>query len=176
MVTCEVAGARWSSVEMYYLSTRLFIICVCILPLFRACRYYTACVTRMDVAVSNDIFLEKGLFVRAAAAMDEEVDGESELRFVQAVSDHFRGFSEDECTTLAAAMSILTFQKGEQIIAKGEIATWFGVLLRGSLSVTNRSAHLEPRQAGTKAKGQTALTCSHPDASAFPPPAAWPRG
>lgn len=74
---------------------------------------------------------------RASNAVTNAVAGRNmtfaELQRVQAVSTHFRGFDESEVRRLAAAMSVVEFKEGEKIIEKGEEASWFGILLRGTM-------------------------------------------
>ena len=55
------------------------------------------------------------------------------LRGVQAVSRHFHGFDDYEVRVLAKAMSMVEFHEGDSIIEKGETASWFGVLLSGTV-------------------------------------------
>ena len=55
------------------------------------------------------------------------------LRGVQAVSRHFHGFDDYEVRVLAKAMSMVEFHEGDSILEKGETASWFGVLLSGTV-------------------------------------------
>ena len=74
--------------------------------------------------------------VDRAPRRDRMVDlavAEDELRSVQSVSAGFHGFDDDEVALLAQRMSVVEFSDGEQILCKGEDASWFGVLLRGEL-------------------------------------------
>ena len=77
---------------------------------------------------------------------ESEMDVESkaaELRSVQMVSTAFHGFDDDDVHVLATAMQVVPFKAGDQILQKGEAATWFGILLQGYLDVLiNSSAGL----------------------------------
>lgn len=54
---------------------------------------------------------------------------------IQSVSAHFSGFSNDEVDRLAAHMSVMSFHMGQTIMQEGEQGSWFGVLLRGTVTV-----------------------------------------
>lgn len=55
---------------------------------------------------------------------------------LQTISQNFRGFSSSELSTILEYMSTMRFVDGEHIIVKGEIGTWFGLLLKGRLAVS----------------------------------------
>ena len=57
------------------------------------------------------------------------------LATVQATSAVFCGFTDSEVDALSDHFSVMTFDKGQTILERGETGTWFGVLLSGTLSV-----------------------------------------
>ena len=63
------------------------------------------------------------------------VVAEDYLRKVQLVSEHFHGFDDDDVQTLARTMDVVTFKEGEQILQRGEPASWVGIVLEGDLDV-----------------------------------------
>ena len=69
---------------------------------------------------------------------DTELDGSAGAEYlnqVQSVSTYFHGFDRDDCEALATAMSIVKFEKGDEILRKGEPASWAGIVLEGDLDV-----------------------------------------
>ena len=47
----------------------------------------------------------------------------------------FRGFDEEDVAVLCTRLSITPFRAGEMIVAKGEAASWVGIILQGDLEV-----------------------------------------
>ena len=63
------------------------------------------------------------------------------LAQTQQCSQYFRDFDFQQLLTLAHELSVLEFVEGEKIIVEDEQATFFGVILEGSLApVRARSA------------------------------------
>ena len=63
------------------------------------------------------------------------------LAQTQQCSEYFRDFDFQQLLTLAHELSVLEFVEGEKIIVEDEQATFFGVILEGSLApVRTRSA------------------------------------
>ena len=60
---------------------------------------------------------------------------EEELRRVQTISTAFHGFDEDDIRALATSIQVVAFKRGEDILRKGESASWFGIVLQGTLDV-----------------------------------------
>ena len=54
---------------------------------------------------------------------------------MQLVSHQFRGFDDSDVQFLSQRMELIPFRPGEMILAKGEPATWTGVVLEGQLGV-----------------------------------------
>lgn len=56
------------------------------------------------------------------------------LAQTQQCSKYFRDFDFQQLLTLAHELSVLEFAEGEKIIVESEQATFFGVILEGSLA------------------------------------------
>ena len=54
---------------------------------------------------------------------------------VQQKSEVLHGFNEDEIFQLANRLSVMAFDEAQTILQQGEIGSWFGILLSGSLRV-----------------------------------------
>ena len=61
------------------------------------------------------------------------MDAGTELHSVQAISSYFHGFDHHEVQRLAGAMTMAEFREDEKIMEKGEQASWFGLVLRGTV-------------------------------------------
>ena len=61
------------------------------------------------------------------------MDAAVELRSVQTISTQFHGFDESEVQRLAASMTVAEFKENETVVQKGERASWFGLVLRGTV-------------------------------------------
>ena len=57
------------------------------------------------------------------------------LTAIQAVSEDFRGFSERHLDDLMSVLSFVEYDQGEELVTMGEEASWFGLLLGGTLEV-----------------------------------------
>ena len=57
------------------------------------------------------------------------------LTHVQSLSEHFKGFSEDELQQLGDHVTVMRFEEKDVVVQEGDEGTWFGVLLEGSVSV-----------------------------------------
>eukprot|EP00966_Prymnesium_polylepis_P168416 3893829-Prymnesium_polylepis.1 len=60
---------------------------------------------------------------------------EEQLRRVQTISTAFHGFDDDDIRALATSIQVVAFKRGEDILRKGESASWFGIVLQGTLDV-----------------------------------------
>ena len=91
---------------------------------------------------------------RNVLAMDEvNVEAENfreQLDSVQKTGMYFHGFDEDEVDFLVDFLSYMTFTDGELIAAKGEEASWCGILLTGLLDAVLEDGTI----LGTLRKGQ----------------------
>ncbi|KAL1521224.1 hypothetical protein AB1Y20_022773 [Prymnesium parvum] len=69
--------------------------------------------------------------------MVSDVDDETALALLartQEVSQWFHGFARDELQTLARTLTVLEFAAGDLILQHGETASFFGLMLEGSLA------------------------------------------
>ena len=57
------------------------------------------------------------------------------ISFLQSCGHGFRGFGRPDIAALAEALSVMNFDEGQKVVEKGEMGTWFGVLLSGTLKV-----------------------------------------
>jgi hypothetical protein len=68
------------------------------------------------------------------ASGDADVDEAAALfREASRSSTFLQAFNAGDIASLAQSISVVTFDKGEQILAKGEPASWVGIVLRGEL-------------------------------------------
>ena len=63
-------------------------------------------------------------------------EAEGLLSNAQSVSTSFRGFSDDDLAVLAEHLSVMRFDAGQTVVQKGEVGSWFGLLLSGTLEIT----------------------------------------
>ena len=83
-------------------------------------------------------FATGGFSVGGASGGDEEeeVDADTAFELLQRAQSHslyFRGFEDEELRVLAERMNVMTFDKDDEIMQKGEPASWVGVVLDGKL-------------------------------------------
>ena len=71
---------------------------------------------------------------------DRREDRRAQLSAMQTKSNDFRGFSEDQLDELFPFLTFVDFEEGEEVVAAGEEASWFGLLLGGSLDVMTKSS------------------------------------
>jgi CRP-like cAMP-binding protein len=66
---------------------------------------------------------------------DADVDEATQLiREASRSSRFLQAFDAGDIASLATSISVVTFDEGEQILAKGEPATWVGIVLKGELA------------------------------------------
>ena len=82
----------------------------------------------------------------------------------QGVSTYFRGFSASELERLVSVMCFYRVPKGEDVIVKGQCATFFCILLQGLLSPEAPSVMDTPRKTASSVR---AITRSPPSLKAF---------
>ena len=78
--------------------------------------------------LNSEMHLPSEVSVDEAEAMLLDLHDESK-DFKQA------GMDEDDILCLATHLSVMQFEQGQTIVAKGESGSWFGILLSGTLAV-----------------------------------------
>ena len=89
----------------------------------------------------------KGQMAAADASAHRPVDEDKAtllLAQTQQCSQYFRDFDFQQLLTLAHELSVLEFVEGEKIFVENEQATFFGVILEGSLAPVPRLHALSP--------------------------------
>ena len=83
-------------------------------------------------------------FIKAASAAitelssetQDQLEAESLLRDARERSPFLKALDSGDLASLAQAVSIVGFDAGEQVMMKGQTATWVGIVLSGELAAT----------------------------------------